>query len=417
MSGEKREMSVLIYVPKIYEPQNNLFTGDKSGLAMYVHEIADSIKNNVNVNILTYKLTKPVSVNGLQYVSHTKQDFFKSLRFVNIIRGINKLLSAKGGLTRKLKSFYWACDVGCFERTLRRLHPDIVHFHGANPELMEQVKLCLKHKIPFVVTLHGFIGSLEGSGTVRATQISERLFLQAADKNNWPVTIVSGGAKRRACKLYGLKGDNIKVILNGTNISLKNSNLISKEEIYSRHRLNPEKNIIVCVGTVCDRKNQEAVVRAWKKVDSSVRVKYSVLFLGVDRTGQRVQRLIDAEGLSDELIICGYINPEELPAYYKAASLNIVASVDEGFGLSVIESMAFGVPTLTFNDLDAVNDLFDERAMTLLDRRDDLAFAQGISEAVSRNWDSEAIVTISQKYLMDNIGRQYLNLYSKEADI
>lgn len=417
MSFEKKQKSVLIYVPKIYEPENNLFTGDKSGLAIYVHEIADSIKNSVNVNILTYKPTKAVFLNGLHYVSHTRQDFLKSLRLSNILRGVKKFFLAGGGLNKRLKAFYWACDVGCFEKALRDLHPDIVHFHGANPELMEQVKLCLKYQIPFAVTLHGFIGSLEGRGTVRATQISERLFLQSADKNNWPVTIVSSGSKRRACELYGLKGDNIKVILNGTNIALKDSNLISKEEIYSRHGLALEKDIIVCVGTLSDKKNQIAVVRAWQKVEPFVREKYSVLFLGVDRTGQRIQKLIEAEGLTEELIVCGFVNPDELPAYYKAASLNIVASLDEGFGLSFIEAMAFGVPTLTFSDLDAVDDLFDDNAMMLLNKRDDLTLARGISEALSGKWDSKAITAISQKYLMSNIGKQYLKLYSEEADI
>lgn len=411
MTKERPRKKVLIYVPKIYEPEQDLFTGDKSGLAMYVHEIADSIKEQVSVYILTYKFTKAVVLNNLNYVSHTKKDFFSGLNVQNVARGLKKAVAASGGVKLRLKALYWACDIGSFEAQLKALEPDIVHFHGANPELMEQISICRKYRVPFLVTLHGFVGDLQGKGAVRATQRSERRFLQEADKQGWPVTVVSSGAKRRACEMYHLSGDNISVILNGTNISVKSKLPLTSEEIHARYGLRPNCKIITCVGTICERKNQEAVVRAWTRLSTELREEYAVLFLGVDRTEGRIQAQIGLAGAQSELVLCGFVDSRELPSYYQAADLNILASVDEGFGLSIIEAMRYGVPTLTFRDLDAIDDLYDPTAMLLVEDRTDNALARGIRCALEKKWDHSAITAASQRYLMDNIGRQYTNLY------
>ena len=45
----------------------------------------------------------------------------------------------------------------------------------------------------------------------------------------------------------------------------------------------------------------------------------------------------------------GYIEEEDLPALYKAAKVFVYPSLYEGFGLSPLEAIASGTPTIAYN--------------------------------------------------------------------
>ncbi len=54
-------------------------------------------------------------------------------------------------------------------------------------------------------------------------------------------------------------------------------------------------------------------------------------------------------GLIDEVLFTGYVPNDELPWWYRAATLFVFPSLFEGFGLPVLEAMACGTPTITSN--------------------------------------------------------------------
>ena len=65
--------------------------------------------------------------------------------------------------------------------------------------------------------------------------------------------------------------------------------------------------------------------------------------------GSQQDELVDAieqAGLSDRVHVQGFVEPEALPAYYRAADLYISASHSDGTSVSLLESMACGVPAL-----------------------------------------------------------------------
>jgi len=60
---------------------------------------------------------------------------------------------------------------------------------------------------------------------------------------------------------------------------------------------------------------------------------------------QTAQRL----GLGENLVLTGYIPLEDMPVLLSAAEALVFPSLDEGFGLPLIEAMACGCPVISSN--------------------------------------------------------------------
>ncbi len=63
---------------------------------------------------------------------------------------------------------------------------------------------------------------------------------------------------------------------------------------------------------------------------------------------QEIQRRIDLHGLAQDVVLTGAVSDEELDDWYRAADLYVSLSCHEGFGVPLVEAMAYGVPVLAW---------------------------------------------------------------------
>lgn len=404
-------MNTLFYVPKVYEPNIPGFQQDRSGLALYTHQLARGMRVHVTLHILTYKLTKGVKIHGISYLRHTKWDWIKSVTLEGLSQGVLRAIKTKSSLRKRLKQVFFSVDHMCAERAILLLKPDIVHFHGCSDGLLTYIDACEKHHIPFLVTLHGLIGIDPSITADQRYKDIERDLLIRGDERQWPISVISSGIKKRAVAHYGLQtSENIRVILNGTDFDLHSADQDSVDP-WSLYNLDRNRRIIVCVGSLSKKKNQISVVRAWRLLPESVRKQHVVLFLGVDLQDGMVRNSIQEFGLEEDMRICDFVDKRTMAALYRHACLNVLASLVEGFGLSIIEAMCYGTPTLTYQDLDASADIEDARAVLLLSDRSDETLARGIESALARHWNRKEIVKCAQRYQMSTICDQYAAAY------
>lgn len=111
--------------------------------------------------------------------------------------------------------------------------------------------------------------------------------------------------------------------------------------------------LVVFSGRVIPEKGILELIKAIKLVNDIANLKLLIIgasFYGKDTSvSPYMRKLMDeAEPIKDKVIFTGYVNYPDMPAYLKAANVSVIPSVwDEPFGLTVLESMAAGLPLIT----------------------------------------------------------------------
>jgi glycosyltransferase involved in cell wall biosynthesis len=108
---------------------------------------------------------------------------------------------------------------------------------------------------------------------------------------------------------------------------------------------------ILCVGALQVRKNVVRLVEAFEKLPADVAAGWKLVLAGSTAgfgAAEIVARIESSPRLS-QIQLSGYVSADELKDLYQRASIFAFPSLDEGFGIPVLEAMANGIPVLTSN--------------------------------------------------------------------
>jgi glycosyltransferase involved in cell wall biosynthesis len=143
----------------------------------------------------------------------------------------------------------------------------------------------------------------------------------------------------------------------------------------------PRERIILHVGAIQKRKNIVRLVEAFETVDSSWRL---VLAGSTGYGWEEIMARVAASEARDRIVITGYVAAAELAGWYARASVFAFPSLDEGFGMPVLEAMAAGVPVVT-SSRSALPEVAGDAAL-LLNPEDTNALTEALGE-LTRNDD------------------------------
>jgi glycosyltransferase involved in cell wall biosynthesis len=106
---------------------------------------------------------------------------------------------------------------------------------------------------------------------------------------------------------------------------------------------------------------------------------YRLLIATEDTSG--LKSVIKSLNVENRVVFSGFIDEEDLPAYYRGAKAFVFPSLYEGFGLPILEAMACGTPVITSN-VTAMPEVAGEAAM-LIDPYSVNSIAQGIEQVIN----------------------------------
>jgi len=185
------------------------------------------------------------------------------------------------------------------------------------------------------------------------------------------IICISEATKKAVLRLFDVAPSRCRVIPLGveTAFALPASASV-RADVRSRYGL-PARYLLQ-VGTIQPRKNYVTTLRALARIPPSQRLP----LIAVGGFGWKYEPVVDAVrelDLASWVRFVGYAGSDELPALYQMAEAAIFPSLDEGFGLPILEAFAAGTPMIASN-AGAIPEVAGDAAL-LADPEDDAAFA------------------------------------------
>jgi glycosyltransferase involved in cell wall biosynthesis len=103
---------------------------------------------------------------------------------------------------------------------------------------------------------------------------------------------------------------------------------------------------ILFVGTIEPRKNVGGLLRAYAALVRGTPDVPLLTLAGHNVSGIAADATVDGVSLRGRVQALGYVDDEQRLALYRAASMLVLPSFDEGFGLPVLEAMTLGLPVI-----------------------------------------------------------------------
>jgi glycosyltransferase involved in cell wall biosynthesis len=192
-----------------------------------------------------------------------------------------------------------------------------------------------------VVTIHDLTPLEHPEWFLPAYSLLYRFLFPILARRTKCVITPSDFVRQEVIQHFSLAADRVVVVHEG--VDTEKFQRCDPFPVQERYRL-PE-NYILFIGSLQPRKNLGSLLNAWKLIKDDF-PKTALVVVG---TSGRVFRRIELPPNMDRVMFLGYVADDELPALYSGASVYVLPSFEEGFGLTMLESMACGTPVIASN--------------------------------------------------------------------
>lgn len=206
---------------------------------------------------------------------------------------------------------------------------DTIHAYVATVSYI--VPALLKRAKPVVMIVHDLI-AFRGEPHDRRATLIERLTLGRAARAAALVCTVSETTKRDLLgRIPSLSAARVEPIF--------------AAPVFPPASAGGEQRHILCIATLCPRKNQLRLIRAHASLPSSLRAAYPLVLVG--GRGWQDDEIVALAAATDHVEWKAYLPDDACGRLMEQAVCFAYPSLYEGFGMPIIEAMAAGIPVLT----------------------------------------------------------------------
>lgn len=137
----------------------------------------------------------------------------------------------------------------------------------------------------------------------------------------------------------------------------------------------PDHKTILCAGTLCPRKNQLRLIRAYASLPSHLRAQYKLILVG--GRGWNDEEIVDHCHKVKGVEWRDYVSDEEYQDLLSSATILAHPSLYEGFGLQVLDAMQRGIPVLT-SHRGSLQEIVGDAALTI-DPESEVSITKGLT--------------------------------------
>lgn len=227
------------------------------------------------------------------------------------------------------------------------------------------------------------------------------------------IVAVSKATKKDIIDIYKINQKKIKVIYPGLSTRFDS---IPKDLNYALKKYSLSKPYFLFVGTFKQSKNIPNLLRAFE-IFSKINNQYDLILVGSDYwKDPEIERVLNKIKIKSKIKILGFLNDNELGNLYKKAYAFISPSFNEGFGLTFLEAVSFGLPIIT-SDCGSVRELLGKGAVYCQPSSPE-DISRAIVELVN-NKNKSKLVNLSRqnirKFVWSKTAKQLIGLFNNYA--
>ena len=155
----------------------------------------------------------------------------------------------------------------------------------------------------------------------------------------------SEATKRDVIKYTGIPSHKITALLLAPTLS--GNEIIPVEianKLHMKYKMHWE--YILYVGSFEPRKNIDVLITQFKRVQDEYPEIRLLCIGGKTPFRDRLEARIKSIGMKDKVIFTGYLDKKQLTIAYRDSLMVVLPSIDEGFGLPIVEAMEMGKPVV-----------------------------------------------------------------------
>jgi len=235
-------------------------------------------------------------------------------------------------------------------------------------------------------------------------------------RNAQKILTISTYSKNAIIKAYGVRPERVVVTYPGMTMgNVKNQ----KVKVLEKYHLSSP--YILSVGTIQPRKNYVRLIEAFAKVLALVVSHYPHISLViVGRKGWLYEETLEAPqrlGVADRVKFLEFVPDNDLPSLYAGALCFALPSLYEGFGLPVLEAMAYRCPVVV-SDASSLPEVAGDAGI-YVDPYDTQSIARGIMQALRERNTTQARERVRRglaqvkKFSWEKAARQTLEVLTR----
>lgn len=203
--------------------------------------------------------------------------------------------------------------------------------------------------------------------------------------------------------LEGVK--DIEVIYNGVNIEYFRNGISLRENFIPK--ITKKDKIICMVSRLHKDKDHITVIKALKKLPENIKC----IFVGEGPEREKIENLIKEMELKNRVFLVG--DQKNVRDYLKTSDLGILSSKAEGFGLTLIETLASGRLIIGSN-VSGISEILDEKEL-LFEYKNVNDLVQKIENILIKNKNVEYLEEKMKKklelYTLERMLKKYEKIY------
>ncbi len=190
-------------------------------------------------------------------------------------------------------------------------------------------------------------------------------------------------------------------------------------KIYSEIKRLPKKNSFLFIGRLSSNKGIDHLIEVVYLLKDKI-PDIKLYIVGKDWRGQRkiLEDSVKEKNLDKNIIFTGGVSEKEKIDYLKKSEFFVSASEYEGFGISVLEAMAAGLPVIV-NDIDAFRSFVEDGKNGFIadysNPKKTADYIFGILNKTDLSKISENAINTAKEYDWKELAKRIKNIYKEYA--